>query len=88
MCNYTVIRDTYHKVGPKTLHMLIIVISLKAILFVFLGPVCNRTWDGWLCWEDTDAGVTTQQHCPDYFQDFDPSGINSAHLSTCPRYPA
>lgn len=37
-------------------------------------PVCNRTWDGWLCWDDTKAGYTTEQHCPDYFQDFDPSG--------------
>ncbi|XP_005736927.1 calcitonin gene-related peptide type 1 receptor [Pundamilia nyererei] len=36
-------------------------------------PVCNRTWDGWLCWDDTKAGVTSEQHCPDYFQDFDPS---------------
>lgn len=37
------------------------------------GAVCNRTWDGWLCWDDTKAGVTAEQHCPDYFQDFDPS---------------
>uniref|UniRef100_A0A671KLA7 Calcitonin gene-related peptide type 1 receptor n=1 Tax=Sinocyclocheilus anshuiensis TaxID=1608454 RepID=A0A671KLA7_9TELE len=37
------------------------------------GPVCNRTWDGWLCWDDTEAGVTSEQHCPDYFQDFDPT---------------
>ncbi|XP_074196834.1 calcitonin receptor [Rhinolophus sinicus] len=36
------------------------------------GPFCNRTWDGWLCWDDTPAGVVTQQHCPDYFPDFDP----------------
>ncbi|KAF0026142.1 hypothetical protein F2P81_020879 [Scophthalmus maximus] len=36
-------------------------------------PVCNRTWDGWLCWDDTRAGVISEQHCPDYFQDFDPS---------------
>ncbi|KAG7278536.1 hypothetical protein CRUP_009800 [Coryphaenoides rupestris] len=35
--------------------------------------MCNRTWDGWLCWDDTDAGYTSEQHCPDYFQDFDPS---------------
>ncbi|XP_055003952.1 calcitonin gene-related peptide type 1 receptor isoform X2 [Boleophthalmus pectinirostris] len=35
--------------------------------------VCNRTWDGWLCWDDTKAGVIAEQHCPDYFQDFDPS---------------
>lgn len=37
--------------------------------------MCNRTWDGWLCWDDTKAGVVSEQHCPDYFQDFDPSGI-------------
>uniref|UniRef100_A0A8C9XFC4 Calcitonin gene-related peptide type 1 receptor n=1 Tax=Sander lucioperca TaxID=283035 RepID=A0A8C9XFC4_SANLU len=36
-------------------------------------PMCNRTWDGWLCWDDTKAGVHSEQHCPDYFQDFDPS---------------
>ncbi|XP_049583939.1 calcitonin gene-related peptide type 1 receptor isoform X2 [Syngnathus scovelli] len=35
--------------------------------------LCNRTWDGWLCWDDTKAGITSEQHCPDYFQDFDPS---------------
>ncbi|XP_056157004.1 calcitonin gene-related peptide type 1 receptor-like isoform X3 [Lampris incognitus] len=35
------------------------------------GPMCNRTWDGWLCWEETEAGFTTEQHCPDYFQNFD-----------------
>uniref|UniRef100_A0A3Q2Y7V0 G-protein coupled receptors family 2 profile 1 domain-containing protein n=1 Tax=Hippocampus comes TaxID=109280 RepID=A0A3Q2Y7V0_HIPCM len=37
------------------------------------SPTCNRTWDGWLCWDDTKAGVISEQHCPDYFQDFDPS---------------
>lgn len=41
---------------------------------VVLEPMCNRTWDGWLCWDDTKSGVVTEQHCPDYFQDFDPSG--------------
>uniref|UniRef100_A0A3B3Q511 Calcitonin gene-related peptide type 1 receptor n=1 Tax=Paramormyrops kingsleyae TaxID=1676925 RepID=A0A3B3Q511_9TELE len=38
-----------------------------------LYPACSRTWDGWLCWEDTRAGITAEQHCPDYFHDFDPS---------------
>uniref|UniRef100_A0A8C1XHU2 Calcitonin gene-related peptide type 1 receptor n=1 Tax=Cyprinus carpio TaxID=7962 RepID=A0A8C1XHU2_CYPCA len=38
-----------------------------------VGPVCNRTWDGWLCWDDTEAGTPSEQHCPDYFQDFDPT---------------
>lgn len=36
--------------------------------------MCDRTWDGWLCWDDTKPGVVSEQHCPDYFQDFDPSG--------------
>ncbi|XP_063286264.1 calcitonin gene-related peptide type 1 receptor isoform X1 [Pelobates fuscus] len=37
------------------------------------GRFCNRTWDGWLCWGDVVAGDISEQHCPDYFQDFDPS---------------
>ncbi|XP_063790197.1 calcitonin gene-related peptide type 1 receptor [Pseudophryne corroboree] len=37
------------------------------------GHFCNRTWDGWLCWNDSVAGDISAQHCPDYFQDFDPS---------------
>ncbi|XP_067301492.1 calcitonin gene-related peptide type 1 receptor isoform X2 [Pseudorasbora parva] len=36
------------------------------------GPYCNRTWDGWLCWEDSAPG-TAVQLCPSYFLDFDPS---------------
>ncbi|XP_061464231.1 calcitonin gene-related peptide type 1 receptor isoform X1 [Rhineura floridana] len=37
------------------------------------GPHCNRTWDGWLCWDDVAVGEVAIQNCPDYFQDFDPS---------------
>lgn len=37
------------------------------------GPHCARTWDGWLCWDDTPAGVLTSQNCPNYFVDFDPT---------------
>ncbi|XP_039204829.1 calcitonin gene-related peptide type 1 receptor-like isoform X2 [Crotalus tigris] len=39
------------------------------------GSYCNRTWDGWLCWDDTPAGKTAEQNCPPYFQDFDYSEI-------------
>ncbi|CAN9515850.1 unnamed protein product [Ophioblennius macclurei] len=35
------------------------------------GSYCNRTWDGWLCWGDTNPG-TVMQMCPSYFSDFDP----------------
>ncbi|NWW37119.1 CALRL protein, partial [Panurus biarmicus] len=37
------------------------------------GPYCNRTWDGWLCWNDVAAGTVSVQRCPDYFHDFNPS---------------
>ncbi|XP_012881479.1 PREDICTED: calcitonin receptor isoform X1 [Dipodomys ordii] len=36
------------------------------------GLYCNRTWDGWMCWDDTPAGAMSYQFCPDYFPDFDP----------------
>ncbi|KAM9482379.1 calcitonin gene-related peptide type 1 receptor [Clarias gariepinus] len=39
------------------------------------GLMCNRTWDGWLCWDDVEAGKTVTQHCPDYYTDFDTSEV-------------
>ncbi|XP_075413465.1 calcitonin receptor [Tenrec ecaudatus] len=42
-------------------------------LFEGEGPYCNRTWDGWMCWDDTPAGAVAYQFCPDYFPDFDPT---------------
>ncbi|CAN9498331.1 unnamed protein product [Ophioblennius macclurei] len=40
------------------------------------GPVCNTTWDGWLCWDESEAGVT-EQSCPDYYHDFDTHAMAS-----------
>lgn len=59
------------------------VLYLNSDGFYAAGPVCNRTWDGWLCWDDTEAGFTSEQYCPDYFQDFDPSGepASQPHIS-------
>ncbi|CAL8324874.1 unnamed protein product [Merluccius merluccius] len=34
------------------------------------GTYCNRTWDGWRCWGDTNPG-TVFQMCPEYYNDFD-----------------
>lgn len=49
--------------------------SICLITFILtLGLYCNRTWDGWLCWDDTPAGTYTSQNCPNYFPDFDPTG--------------
>ncbi len=44
------------------------------------GTECNTTWDGWLCWDETEAGVTAEQSCPDYYYDFDPHGKVLCHL--------
>ncbi|KAL7370131.1 hypothetical protein ABVT39_020210 [Epinephelus coioides] len=41
-----------------------------------IGPVCNATWDGWLCWDETEPGQT-EQSCPDYYHDFDPQAMAS-----------
>lgn len=34
---------------------------------------CRGTFDGWLCWPDTDAGVTVHQPCPQFISGFDPT---------------
>ncbi|CAL8371973.1 unnamed protein product [Arctogadus glacialis] len=35
--------------------------------------MCNHTWDGWLCWEETKAGIISEQNCPNSHKDFDTS---------------
>ncbi|XP_029700367.1 calcitonin receptor isoform X1 [Takifugu rubripes] len=37
------------------------------------GSYCSRNWDGWLCWDDTQAGTVASQNCPDYFFNTDPT---------------
>ncbi|XP_068188544.1 uncharacterized protein calcr isoform X2 [Antennarius striatus] len=37
------------------------------------GLYCSRSWDGWLCWDDTPAGTYASQKCPEYFINFDPT---------------
>ncbi|XP_030637694.1 calcitonin gene-related peptide type 1 receptor [Chanos chanos] len=39
------------------------------------ASMCDLTWDGWLCWDEAEAGTVSMQHCPDYFHDFDTSEI-------------
>lgn len=48
--------------------------KLQYVLSKCPGLYCNRTWDGWSCWDDTPAGVLAEQYCPDYFPDFDAAG--------------
>ncbi|XP_017337692.2 calcitonin gene-related peptide type 1 receptor [Ictalurus punctatus] len=55
--------ECYQKIAKDTNH------NRKA------GLMCNRTWDGWLCWDDVEAGNTASQHCPDYYKDFDTSEV-------------
>ncbi|XP_039179981.1 calcitonin receptor-like isoform X7 [Crotalus tigris] len=51
----------------------------RALPYKKKGLYCNRTWDGWLCWDDTPAGEYADQNCPDYFQDFDPTEITTKY---------
>ncbi|XP_059899251.1 calcitonin gene-related peptide type 1 receptor [Gadus macrocephalus] len=37
------------------------------------GHFCSRNWDGWLCWDDTPAGLNSTQTCPGYFLTSDPT---------------
>ncbi|KAH8391062.1 hypothetical protein KR215_005395, partial [Drosophila sulfurigaster] len=41
------------------------------------GPHCAGTFDGWLCWPDTDPGESALMPCPDFIPGFDPT--RSAH---------
>ncbi|XP_076326647.1 calcitonin gene-related peptide type 1 receptor-like [Tachypleus tridentatus] len=40
---------------------------------------CPRTWDGWLCWPDTQTGVLAKQPCPSHI-------YWSGNPPSCPRY--
>ncbi|KAM9385707.1 calcitonin gene-related peptide type 1 receptor [Pholidichthys leucotaenia] len=37
------------------------------------GLYCHPNWDGWLCWDNTPAGTSAFQNCPDYFSNMDPT---------------
>lgn len=37
------------------------------------GRYCQRVWDGWSCWDDTAAGDTVYQPCPNYIDHTIPS---------------
>lgn len=43
--------------------------------------MCNMTWDGWLCWDESEPGEK-EQNCPGYYKDFDTQG---EFLSLCAK---
>lgn len=49
-----------------------------------LGLYCRGTWDGWLCWPDTEAGKSALQPCPAFMDAFDPTSKKS-FLMFCGR---
>uniref|UniRef100_A0A3Q3CX42 Calcitonin gene-related peptide type 1 receptor n=1 Tax=Haplochromis burtoni TaxID=8153 RepID=A0A3Q3CX42_HAPBU len=49
-------------------------VNISLLFFPGVGRYCSRTWDGWLCWDDTPADTYASRNCPDYFGDFDPTG--------------
>uniref|UniRef100_A0A8C1J1C9 Calcitonin gene-related peptide type 1 receptor n=1 Tax=Cyprinus carpio TaxID=7962 RepID=A0A8C1J1C9_CYPCA len=66
-------QNVYHDIGVTRNKIVTAQFECYQKIMKDIGPVCNRTWDGWLCWDDTEAGTPSEQHCPDYFQDFDPT---------------
>lgn len=42
-------------------------------IFFFSGEYCPGTFDGWLCWPDTDAGTFASAPCPAFVTGFDPN---------------
>lgn len=76
------------RAGEESNHQLLFTLPFPVLprhlwLPVSAGLECNTTWDGWLCWDGTEAGVTAEQSCPDYFHDFDPHGklVNAEPLN-------
>lgn len=37
-----------------------------SVTFSFQGTFCGRMWDGLLCWDETPAGTSVTQNCPDH----------------------
>uniref|UniRef100_A0A8C3G228 G-protein coupled receptors family 2 profile 1 domain-containing protein n=1 Tax=Cyclopterus lumpus TaxID=8103 RepID=A0A8C3G228_CYCLU len=46
--------------------------ALQLFPFSFQGTFCRRMWDGLLCWDETPAGTSVTQNCPDH-PDLDPT---------------
>lgn len=57
---------------------------IKVIFFLTGSHFCRGTFDGWLCWPDTEAGVTVHQPCPEFISGFDPT--SESYLFTLIRY--
>lgn len=47
--------------------------GLRLVFFLTGSHFCRGTFDGWLCWADTEAGVTVHQPCPEFISGFDPT---------------
>lgn len=46
--------------------------GLRLAILLIGSHFCRGTFDGWLCWADTEAGVTVHQPCPEFISGFDP----------------
>lgn len=81
--------ETKHVVFKYVFFKLLVTASASSspdiLLLRPIGPYCNRTWDGWLCWADSFPGDVMQM-CPNYFYDFDPSGKAYTHMQKIPFY--
>lgn len=49
--------------------------TIDGYFILSTGPrnYCRGTFDGWLCWADTEAGASIHQPCPQFISGFDPT---------------
>lgn len=58
-----------HSVQIKTLRMCVssdpVIVVTPSSSLLPAGTFCGRVWDGGLCWDETPAGTSVTQNCPD-----------------------
>uniref|UniRef100_A0A8C2GSQ5 Calcitonin gene-related peptide type 1 receptor n=1 Tax=Cyprinus carpio TaxID=7962 RepID=A0A8C2GSQ5_CYPCA len=69
----TLLQQSCLKGGYQDYKFQVFMLLITANNSIADGSMCKRTWDGWMCWDDLEAGITSAQHCPGYFNDFDTS---------------
>lgn len=67
--NYVVLWYKQYSVQIKTLRMCVssdpVIVVTPSPSLLPAGTFCGRVWDGGLCWDETPAGTSVTQNCPD-----------------------
>ncbi|GLD47222.1 calcitonin gene-related peptide type 1 receptor-like isoform X1 [Lates japonicus] len=66
----------FQRHGPKMKCFSCIMKESHRIKKTIAGPVCNTTWDGWLCWDELKL-ASQQSRAVQKTDDFDPHAVAS-----------